>query len=229
MGFQPILHLTWWPYRGTYSVLYSNLNVILVRFKFPHKFQREVFSTILVKFLVPVPVPHKFCLNRPWGLRPHTTLPLDQGEGRLWPQCHIHLYNSHACWKLHFIQSWAGNRPLACLYSIVTFMNEANALKAHHRVLIYRATTPLRDRLLLKLDITIVNYCGWINCETFIFWTDSERHEPVSRPDASHDPQEMSGDGEDVREDRSVRGRNRRALSRTNYSYYPFGGDRCCS
>ena len=41
----------------------------------------------------------------------------------------------------------------------------------------------------------------------FIVRTDTERHEPVSRPDASHDPQEMSRDGEDVREDRSVRGK----------------------
>ena len=52
MTYQAILHLIWWTYRRTYGVLYSNLNMILVPFKFPHKLQCEVFGIILV----PVPV-----------------------------------------------------------------------------------------------------------------------------------------------------------------------------
>ena len=43
----------------------SNLIVILVTFKFPHRLQCEVFSIILVLVPVPVPFPHKFCLNKP--------------------------------------------------------------------------------------------------------------------------------------------------------------------
>ena len=39
--------------QGTHGVLYSNLNVILVPFKFPHKLQCKVFG----KINVPVPFP----------------------------------------------------------------------------------------------------------------------------------------------------------------------------
>ena len=38
---------------------------------------------------------------------------------------------------LFFIHSQAGNRPLACIFSIVTFMNKANTFKALHIVIIH--------------------------------------------------------------------------------------------
>ena len=66
------------------------------------------------------------------------------------------------------------------------------------RVVGKRAVRILQECCLVVVELTV---------RRFVFRTDTERHEPVSRPDASHDPQEMSGDEEDVREDRSVRGK----------------------
>ena len=83
---------------------------------------------------------HEALSHQHWRSRLHMTVPLDQDEGHLWLQGHMWLYNPHSPEEFHFSLLQTSNRPLACMFPIITFMNKAFILKAYHRVLLDRAT-----------------------------------------------------------------------------------------
>ena len=83
---------------------------------------------------------HEALSYQHWRSRLHVAVPLDQDEGHLWLQGHMWFYNPHSPEELHFSLLQASNRPLACMFSIITFMNKAFILKAHNHVLLNRTT-----------------------------------------------------------------------------------------